>query len=335
MPSPKFEYDFVYFNINENRGRDKMRVLVTGGAGFIGSHLVDALLARGHSVTVLDNFSTGSKGNIIHHLDSRSFRLVSGDVRDEEAVKRSLEGADAVVHLAALVSVPLSMKEPALVREVNVGGTLTLLRACLEAGITRFVLASSCAVYGEAEELPIKEETTPQPLSPYASSKLEAESSCRAFYEAHALPVISLRYFNVYGPRQAGGDYAGVMLKFIERLREDQPPVIYGDGNQTRDFVYVTDVVRATVLALEKAGVEGKTINVGTMKRTSINELCGLFLRLSGKSGLRPRYEAARPGEIRHSQADISKAGELLGFRPRVSVESGVKMLLRSQGALH
>ncbi|MBC7219312.1 MAG: SDR family oxidoreductase [Hadesarchaea archaeon] len=311
-----------------------MRVLVTGGAGFIGSHLVDALLARGHSVTVLDNFSTGSKENIAHHLDNRNFSLVRGDVRDQTAVRRSLEGADAVVHLAALISVPLSMKEPALVHEVNVEGTLNLLRASLEAGITRFVFASSCAVYGEAEKLPIKEETTPQPLSPYASSKLEAEMACRAFYEANALPVVSLRYFNVYGPRQSGGDYAGVMLKFIERLRENQPPVIYGDGNQTRDFIYVTDVVGATLLALEKPGVGGETINVGTMRRTSINELCELFLRLTGRSKLRPRYEEARPGDIRHSQADISKARELLGFRPKVSLESGVKMLLRSQGVL-
>lgn len=309
-----------------------MRVLVTGGAGFIGSHLVDALLARGHSVTVLDNFSTGSEENIAHHLDNGNFSLVRGDIRDQAAVKRALEGAEAVVHLAALISVPLSLKQPVLTSEVNVGGTLNLLRASLEAGTNRFVFASSCAIYGEARQLPIKEETPPEPLSPYASSKLEAEMACRAFYETNAFPTVSLRYFNVYGPRQSGGDYAGVMLKFIERLRENQPPVIYGDGNQTRDFIYVTDVVAATLLALEKPGVEGQTINVGTMRRTSINELCELFLKLT-RSKLRPRYEAARPGDIRHSQADISRARELLGFRPKVSIESGVKMLL-NQGVL-
>ncbi|MEM3421383.1 MAG: SDR family NAD(P)-dependent oxidoreductase [Candidatus Hadarchaeum sp.] len=311
-----------------------MRVLVTGGAGFIGSHLVDALLSRGYSVTVLDNFSTGSEGNISHHLDNKNFRLVRGDVRDQEAVRSALDGAEAVVHLAALISVPLSLKEPALTHEVNVEGTLTLLRASLEAGVTRFVFASSCAIYGEAKKLPIKEETPPEPLSPYASSKLEAERACLAFFEANAFPVVSLRYFNVYGPRQTGGDYAGVMLKFIERLRENQPPVIYGDGNQTRDFIYVTDVVGATLLALERPGVEGEAINVGTMRRTSVNELCELFLKLARRPKLRPRYEAARPGDIRHSQADITKARELLGFRPKVSVESGVKMLLRTQGVL-
>ncbi|MGC8817066.1 MAG: SDR family oxidoreductase [Candidatus Hadarchaeum sp.] len=308
-----------------------MRVLVTGGAGFIGSHLVDALLARGHSVTVLDNFSTGSEGNIAHHLGNRDFRLVRGDVRDPAAVRRALEGAEAVVHLAALISVPLSVRDPELTSEVNLGGTLNLLRASLEAGVNRFIFASSCAVYGEAKQLPIKEETPPEPLSPYARSKLEAERACRALFEANAFPAVSLRYFNVYGPRQSGGEYAGVMLRFIERLRQNQPPVIYGDGEQTRDFIYVTDVVTATLLAL-KSGVEGEVINVGTMRRTSINELCGIFLKLSGKTKLRPVYEAARPGDIRHSQADISKARERLGFRPKVSLESGVKMLLRSQG---
>ncbi|KUO42141.1 MAG: hypothetical protein APZ16_03665 [Candidatus Hadarchaeum yellowstonense] len=309
-----------------------MRVLVTGGAGFIGSHLVDALLARGCPVTVLDNFSTGSERNIAPHLKREDFRLVRGDIRDPAALRRALQGVDAVVHLAALVSVPLSVKEPGLTREVNVEGTLSLLRASQEAGVARFVYASSCAVYGEAKVLPIKEDSPLRPLSPYAESKLEAEGLCRAFYESGGFPAVSLRYFNVYGPRQSGGDYAGVMLRFLERLRANQPPVIFGDGNQTRDFVHVSDVVEATLLALERPRLEGEVINVGTGRRTSINELCAMFLRVSGRADLKPRHEDPRPGEIRHSQADIAKAGRLLGFRPRVPIERGVEMLWRSAG---
>lgn len=308
-------------------------MLVTGGAGFIGSHLVDALMARGHSVTVLDNFSSGSKGNIGHHLEDRNFSLVQGDIRNFVALKKALEKAEAVVHLAAMISVPRSMSEPRLAHEVNVEGTLSVLKASQEAGVERFVYTSSCAVYGDAKTLPIREDTPPRPLSPYARSKLDAEGICRAFYETSGFPVVSLRYFNVYGPRQSSGEYAGVMLKFIERLRDNKPPIIFGDGTQTRDFVHVSDAAEATVLALERSRVEGEVINVGTMKRTSINELCEMFIKQSGKADLRPRYEAARPGDIRHSQADISKARKLLGFKPKVSIERGVEMMWRSLGA--
>jgi len=303
-----------------------MHVVVTGGAGFIGSHLVDALIERGHAVTVLDNFSNGSMNNVKPHMKNRDFKLVKGDIRDKAALKRALHGADAVVHLAAMISVPLSVKNPKLAQEVNVEGTLSILTASREAEVKRFVYASTCAVYGEAKKLPITEDTPPNPLSPYARSKLDAEESCHAFYGMDGFPAISLRYFNVYGPRQSGGEYAGVMLKFFERLKNNQPPIIYGDGTQTRDFIYVGDAVEATLLALEKGGIEGEVINVGTMKRTNINELCRMFIRLSGKD-LNPIYEAARPGDIKHSQADISKAQKLLGFEPKVPIERGVEIL--------
>lgn len=309
-----------------------MRILVTGGCGFIGSHLVDALLARGHAVTVMDNLSEGSMDNIGTHLGDPKFDMVAGDIRDGEVVKKAMSDVEAVVHMAAIKSVPLSIKDPELTYRVNVDGTISLLEASRDARVKRFVYASTCAIYGDAGKMPITEDTPPNPLSPYARSKLAAEESCRKFYEVDGLPTVSLRYFNVYGPRQAGGEYGGVMLKFIERLRRDQPPIIYGDGEQTRDFIYVDDAVEATVLSLEKAGVEGETINMGTGRRVSINELCEMFIRLSGKTHLRPIYREARPGDIRHSVADMTKAEKLLGFRPKVPLERGIEMLWGSLG---
>ena len=306
-----------------------MRVLVTGGAGFIGSHLVDALLARGDTVTVLDNLSNGSMDNLKNHTTNPSFRFIRGDIRDAKAIENAVAGADAIIHEAAIISVPLSIEDPELAHSVNAEGTLALLKASLERGAKRFVYASSCAVYGEQAKLPISEDAPPNPLSPYASSKLAAEQNCRTFYESEGLETVCLRYFNVYGARQSG-EYAGVMTKFMERLRANKPPVIYGDGEQTRDFVYVGDVVDATLLALERDGVAGKTLNVGTGRATSINELCGIFLRSTGKTGLKPTYEALRSGDIRHSQADIAKMRKLLGYEPKVSLEQGVEKLLRA-----
>ncbi|MBA7597525.1 UDP-N-acetylglucosamine 4-epimerase [subsurface metagenome] len=307
-----------------------MKVLVTGGAGFIGSHLVDGLLARGHSVTVLDDLSSGTMDNLKTHTDNPAFRFIQGDIRDAEAVKRALAGVDAVIHEAAMISVPLSVKNPEFARSVNVDGTLTLLKASLGHGVKRFVYSSSCAVYGEQAELPISEDVPPQPLSPYASSKLAAEKNCLTFHEREGLETICLRYFNVYGPRQTFGEYAGVMMKFLERLRSDQPPIIYGDGEQTRDFVYVSDVVDATLLALEREGVAGEVMNIGTGEATSINDLCEIFLTAAGNTGLKPIHESSRAGDIRHSQADIKKAKKLLGFKPRVSLKEGVKRLWAS-----
>ena len=308
-----------------------MRVLVTGGAGFIGSHLVDALLARGDAVTVIDNLSSGSLDNLKTHTGNPAFRFIQGDIRDAEAVKRALADADAVIHEAAMISVPLSIKDPELAHSVNVEGTLALLKASLTKGIKRFVYASSCAVYGEQAQLPISEDAPPKPLSPYASSKLAAEQNCHTFYELEGLETVCLRYFNVYGPRQTGGEYAGVMIKFLERLRADQPPIIYGDGEQTRDFVHVGDIVGATLLALEREGVAGEVLNIGTGRAASINELCRIFLGAAGKTGIKPVHEAPRAGDIKRSRADIKKAMKLLGFKPKISLEEGVGNLLEGQ----
>jgi UDP-glucose 4-epimerase len=302
-----------------------MKVLVTGGAGFIGSHVVDKLMLDGHDVVVLDNLSSGNIRNIEHHMKQSRFRFVEGDIRQDLTVERAIDGADAVVHEAAIVSVPLSIENPVLTNEVNAKGTLSLLEASVKAGVKRFVYVSSCAVYGDASNLPINEDTPARPLSPYASSKLAAEKHCTDFFENRGLETVRLRYFNVYGPRQAPSEYAGVMVKFLERIRKDQPPIIFGDGGQTRDFVHVGDVAEATFLAIDRDGAQGNAFNVGTGKVVTINELCDVFLELTGKERLKPVHMDARPGEIRHSQADITRATRVLGYRPRVSLKMGAK----------
>jgi UDP-glucose 4-epimerase len=304
-----------------------MRVLVTGGAGFIGSHVVDALITKGDTVTVLDDLSSGKTDNLKTHLKNPAFQFIRGDIRDTRAVGNALADADAVIHEAAIVSVPLSVKNPELTHSVNVEGTLNLLRASSDRGIKRVVLASSCAVYGEQKKFPISEDAPSKPLSPYAASKLAAEQNCLTFRDLGGLEAVCLRYFNVYGARQIPGEYAGVMIKFLERIRADQPPIIYGDGEQTRDFVHVQDVVGATLLTLEHDGVAGEVINIGTGRGISINELCEIFLKAAGKTRIKPVHEAPRAGDIRRSQADIGKAKRLLGFRPRVPLEEGIRRL--------
>lgn len=305
-----------------------MKVLVTGGAGFIGSHVVDRLMSEGNEVVVLDDLSSGRSENIEHHLSRPEFSFVKGDLRDKLTVEKALEGVDAVIHEAAIVSVPLSIENPALTNEVNVLGTLNLLEASLKADVKRFVYASSCAVYGAASELPVNERAPPNPLSPYAESKLVAEQHCKAFYKTHGLETVCPRYFNVYGPRQAAGEYAGVMIKFLERIRGGQPPIIFGDGEQTRDFIYGSDVVEATMLALHHPKAAGGVFNVGTGEAVTINQLCGLFLKALDRLDLKLVHEDAKPGDIRHSRADITKARQVLGFRPKVSLEEGIKGLI-------
>jgi len=300
---------------------------VTGGAGFIGSHVVDRLMLDGHEVVVLDDLSSGSLENIRHHLNKPGFCFVKGDIRQARMVEKALEGIDAVIHEAAIASVPLSIKNPALTNEINVQGTQNLLKASIEAGIKRFVYASSSAVYGTPSKLPISEDASLRPISPYGESKVAAERHCQTFYGAHGLETVRLRYFTVYGPRQTG-EYAGVMTKFLERLQNNQPPIIFGDGEQTRDFVYIADVVEATLLALNREGAAGEVFNTGTGEVTTVNRLCKIFLELTRKTHLKPIYADARPCDIRHSQADITKALKFLGYRPKVSLERGVREFL-------
>ena len=305
------------------------RVLVTGGAGFIGSHLMTRLLKEGFEVVVLDNLSTGSLKNLELCLENENFRFVKGSIVDEQMVRDALKDVEVVFHLAAITSVPYSVEYPDVTREVNVDGTRKLLEECLSAGVERFIYVSSCAVYGEPEYLPIDEEHPARPVSPYAESKLEAERLCREFQKAYGLKTTIVRPFNVYGPRMKGGRYGGVIARFIERLRLNKPPIIYGDGTQTRDFVHVWDIVNALMLMLNNQKAIGETFNVASGVATSIDELAKLVMELSGVDGLKPLYRPAREGDIKHSYADISKAKAKLGYEPKISLKEGVAALFR------
>ncbi len=309
-----------------------LRTLVTGGAGFIGGHLVDRLMRDGYEVVVLDNFFAGKVGNIRHHLESQSFQLVRGDVRNLGDVEKAVRDVDVVFHLAATVNVPLSMEDPLFINGVNIVGTLNLLDASLKENIERFVYISTCAVYGEARYLPINEGHPIMPLSPYGISKFTAEHYCRIFQMIHGLKTVCLRLFNVYGSRQSEGPYSGVITQFVSRLRQGKPPIIYGDGEQTRDFVYVKDVVEACMQALNSQDCVGEVVNIGTGKPTTINELAKVLMRMFGETGVKPEYAPVRAGDIQDSYADISKAEEVLGYKPEVRLKEGLKLLLQSLG---
>jgi UDP-glucose 4-epimerase len=307
-----------------------MRVLVTGGAGFIGSHTVDRFLADGFEVVALDDLRSGQLENINQHVGKRSFRFVRGDVRDSCLVKDLVRDVDAVVHLAALISVPESIKDPVLTNDVNVNGTLNLLRACVDFGVKRFVYASSCALYGDAESLPIKEDCPARPESPYGVSKLVAENYVRTYHEDFGLETVCLRYFNVYGPRQVYSDYSGVITQFLSRLARNLPLIIFGDGEQTRDFVYIQDIVEANVLALKCEEVAGEIFNIGTGAATTINQLASVLLEITNKTHLEITHSKPRKGDIMHSVADISKARKKLGYSPKISLKDGLGELTRS-----
>jgi UDP-glucose 4-epimerase len=304
---------------------------VTGGAGFIGSHLIDRLIGKGFDVVVLDDFSSGSQKNLGSHIGKSNFRLIKGDVRNKTVTRKALENVDAVFHLAAIVNVDFSVKNPLLVNEVNVKGTLNLLEGCLKLKVKQFIYVSSCAVYGEPEYLPIDESHPTKPLSPYGVSKLAAEHYCQVFCRIYGLRTVILRYFNVYGPRQRKEPYSGVILQFMEHLKQKKIPVIFGDGTQTRDFVYVDDVVDATLNVLNCEKCAGDVINVGSGRETSIKELYGVLLRIFEMRNVKPEYSSPRAGDIKRSCADLSRAEELLGYKPKFSLEDGLKKLLAEQ----
>jgi len=299
-------------------------VLVTGGAGFVGSHLVDMLIQRDLSVTVLDNMFTGTVANLSRHIGKRNFRLKKEDVRHARKLREEVKSSNMVFHLAALVDVQRSVKDPLLTNEINVLGTLNLLECCRSADIDLLVYASSCAVYGDSGEGRVCERVPPRPISPYAASKLAAEDYCLAFHRTYGLPVICLRFFNIYGPRQRVGPYAGVVPKFVQRLLLNQPPIIYGDGKQSRDFVSIRDAVRACGLSLERRKAIGQTINIGSGTSTTVNHLAGLLIDLTHRTHIKPIHRPAREGEVRHSLADISLAQKALGYRPTVSLRKGL-----------
>ncbi len=305
----------------------KRHALVTGGAGFIGSHLVDALLDAGWQVTVIDNLSTGRMENLSRALDRIEF--VEGDIRDPALVQRCSEGCSAVFHQAAVVSVPLTVKDPVGSAQVNEVGTLHVLEACRKNRVKTAVLASSCAVYGDAPRLPKTEAMAPQPLSPYAVQKLAGEHHASVFAALFGIKTASLRYFNVYGPRQdPSSPYSGVISIFMDRAVNGDRPVIYGDGRQCRDFVFVKDVVRANLLAAAAGGEGGLVLNIGTGRQVRIDELWERICRIAGCT-LQPEHLEERKGDIRESLADIAKAGAELGFSPAVSIDDGLEATFR------
>lgn len=318
-------------SFEEGDGRLVNRVLVTGGAGFIGGHLVDELMSRDFDVVVLDDLSSGERDDLSQHLGKSSFCLVEGDVRNSADVKKALDGVDAVFHLAAIVSVDFSVKNPLLVNEVNVDGTLNVLRESLKVGVKRFVYASSCAVYGDPVRLPIDEAHPTRPMSPYAVTKLAAEHYCRVFCEVYGLETVCLRFFNVYGPRQAIGPYSGVITKFADRIKRGKNPIIHGDGEQTRDFVFVRDVIDACLRTLKRKNCVGEIINIGSGVETSINKIANVLIGLFGstRASVKPVYAEAKIGDIRRSCADLGRAESLLGYKSKTSLEEGLSKLVR------
>jgi UDP-N-acetylglucosamine/UDP-N-acetyl-alpha-D-glucosaminouronate 4-epimerase len=300
-----------------------MRYLVTGGAGFIGSHLVEELLRRGASVRIADNFSTGKRDNL--PSDSSSYELVDGDLSDPSVARRAVTGCDFVLHQAAIPSVPRSVKDPVTSHRANVDASLQVLLAARDAGVKRLIYAGSSSAYGNTAVLPKREDMKPQPLSPYALQKLVAEQYCQLFTRLYGLETVTIRYFNVFGPRQdPGSPYSGVISLFTKAFAEKQAPVIYGDGKQTRDFTFVTDVVSGVLKACDAPEVAGEVINVANGGRVSLIELVR-SLQIIFCSDTEPVFAPAREGDVRDSQADIFKARQLLGYSPQVAFEEGLR----------
>ena len=304
-----------------------MAYLVTGGCGFIGSHLAEALVSRGEDVRVFDNLSSGYERNLAGFRDRVDLRI--GDVRDRAALDSAMQGVTHVFHEAALVSVFDSVDRPGENHEINITGTLNVLLAARERGVRRVVVASSAAIYGDDPALPKSETMLPAPESPYGLAKIAKEYYMRVFARLYGVETVSLRYFNVYGPRQDPSSmYSGVISKFTDTVRGGEDPTIYGDGKQTRDFVFVRDVVQANLLAMQAAGMgAGEAVNVGTGIRTSLLDLLEALRELTGAT-FRVNFADARKGDIRHSVADISLAGELLGYRPGCGIREGLGELL-------
>jgi nucleoside-diphosphate-sugar epimerase len=300
-----------------------MRYLVTGGAGFIGSNVVYELVRRGHEVRVLDDLSSGNEKNLAGVRNKIDFR--AGSITDLAALQSACRGVEYVIHLAARTSVPRSVKDPLETNSVNIDGTLNALVAARDALVRRFVFAASSSAYGETPELPKLETMQPQPISPYGVTKFVGELYAQVFGRVYGLENTSIRYFNVFGPRQdPTSQYSGVLSRFMLALLQEQPPVIYGDGEQSRDFTYVENVVDETLRACEAQGASGMVFNGGTAARITLNQVLKSLERITGKK-IHAQYEPPRTGDIRDSQADISLARRVLGYEPRVQFEEGLK----------
>ncbi|HEV2521587.1 MAG TPA: SDR family oxidoreductase [Candidatus Acidoferrales bacterium] len=301
-----------------------MRYLVTGGSGFIGSNTVDELVRRGHDVTVLDDLSNGKEKNL--EVVRGRIEIVKGTITDPSTLKRACAGADYVLHMAARTSVPRSVQDPAETNNVNVDGTLNVLLAARDTSVRRVIFSGSSSVYGETPTLPKREDMPPAPISPYGVSKLVGELYGIVFHRVFGLEFVSLRYFNVFGPRQdRGSPYSGVLSLFITAMLENRKPTVFGDGEQSRDFTFVSNVVAANLLACEAPGAAGKVLNIGTGVRCTLNQTLRLLEKFAGHPA-EANYAAPRSGDIRDSQADITLAQEMLGYRPKIGFEEGLRL---------
>lgn len=303
------------------------KYLVTGGAGFIGSHIAAELVKKGHQVRIFDNFSTGKRENISSFLDD--IELVEDDLREYKACRKAVEDVDFVLHQAALTSVPHSIEDPLLTNEINITGTLNLLLASRDAKVQRLVFASSAAIYGDDPSLPKVEKMEGLPISPYALSKRVGEMYCRVFSQLYGLSTVCLRYFNIFGPRQdPHSQYASVIPNFIGKMLKEEKPLVFGDGEQSRDFLYVSNVVDANILASNASEVSGEVFNIAGGEETTINSLVKELNRILNKK-IEPAHDDPRHGDIKHSVADISKARKMLKYEPTLSFSDGLKETVR------
>jgi nucleoside-diphosphate-sugar epimerase len=301
-----------------------MKYLITGGAGFIGSNIAHELVKQGEEVRIIDNFSTGNKANIADVDDK--IELIDGDIRDFWTVQEAVAGIDYVLHQAALPSVPRSISNPLTSNSVNIDGTLNLLEASKSSGVRRFVMASSSSVYGDTPQLPKREIMPTDPLSPYAVTKLANEKYCKVFYELYGLETVSLRYFNIFGPRQdPKSEYAAVIPKFITALLSGRQPVVYGDGEQSRDFTFISNAVDANLLATTSAIAPGRYYNIACGAQYTLNKMLDMLREIIG-TDIKAKYTPPHPGDIKHSFADISLARKELGFNPNVDFKAGLQM---------
>jgi UDP-glucose 4-epimerase len=309
------------------------KAIVTGGAGFIGSHIVDELIARGIETVVIDNFTTGSAGNLRQHRDNRLLRVLTGDAARIGQLLPDIEGVDVVFHEAAIASVPRSVTDPLLVHNVNVNASLDVMAFCVSRKIKRMVFASSAAVYGVLDDVPASEDLICAPSSPYGASKLAVEAYLSAFYRTYGLETVGLRYFNVFGSRQKMSDYSGVITVFANKILQRNNPTIYGDGLQTRDFVHVRDIVDANMLAMASDSAAGQVLNVASGRTTTL-QLIDALKEIIGADDIEPVFEPPRVGDVRSGAASISKIERLLGYRPSMSLTEGLVDVVSQFGAV-
>ena len=306
-----------------------MKYLVTGGAGFIGSNIVKELLKRGEQVKVLDNFATGKRENLFEFKDNLKFKLIEGDLRSFHVVRNAVKGMDYILHQGALPSIPRSINDPITTNDVNILGTLNILEAAKEFGIKRVVYASSSSVYGDSETLPKIEDMPVKPFSPYALSKYTGERYCQIYYEIYGLETVVLKYFNVFGPNQdQTSQYSAVIPKFIKLMKANKQPIIYGDGTQSRDFTYVSNVVEANLLVCTAKNVTGEVLNIACGERYTLLQLVENINEILGKN-IEPIFEKKRVGDVKHSLAGIEKAKRILGFKVVCGFEEGLEKLIK------